>query len=355
MEEIRMKIHSLSIENLHGYLNYNIDFNDDVTFLYGENGCGKTTILNVITSIITGKIYELNNYKFNIIRLSYYANTSDINNVIIIEKIEDEFNITFKDRTTTIDVSKMMFYRRHADEIEDIERFFLNEYPILKEIKSEFNYVYLPLNRNGDMSVDTQEYCMTKRRSGTIRSMHSGAFYNSEMTLNDVAFLVKEEHNKINFTLRKINESFSEELLKSFLDVENISNARQLFLYAQKLNKVNISKIKQDYTDVLKAIKRWDNKTEEKITDFFDSLLEDMRLSEHHKEGFSIEILFKLSELIKIDNVISKAEKIEQRKELTMQPITKFVSSVNKFIYSPVLPKATKEIPYPSFCVPEKS
>ena len=48
-----MKILELKITKLHDYIDYNIMFNKDVTFLYGDNGCGKTTVLNIITSIIT--------------------------------------------------------------------------------------------------------------------------------------------------------------------------------------------------------------------------------------------------------------------------------------------------------------
>ena len=41
----KMKLENLVIEKLHGIYNYDVDFNEDITFLYGSNGCGKTTIL----------------------------------------------------------------------------------------------------------------------------------------------------------------------------------------------------------------------------------------------------------------------------------------------------------------------
>ena len=66
-----MKLENLFIEKLHGIYNYDVDFNEDITFLYGSNGCGKTTILNIVTSIVTGKIYELFFYDFKIIKLKY--------------------------------------------------------------------------------------------------------------------------------------------------------------------------------------------------------------------------------------------------------------------------------------------
>lgn len=43
-----MKIKSLYVEKLKGLRDFNIDFNEGVTVLIGENGTGKTTILETI-------------------------------------------------------------------------------------------------------------------------------------------------------------------------------------------------------------------------------------------------------------------------------------------------------------------
>ena len=65
-EGICMKVLRLQVEKLYGHYNYdNIVFNSDVTFIYGLNGCGKTTILNITEAIITGQIYKLFNYDFH--------------------------------------------------------------------------------------------------------------------------------------------------------------------------------------------------------------------------------------------------------------------------------------------------
>lgn len=48
-----MKVKSLFIEKLKGLRDFNIDFNEGVTVLIGENGTGKTTILETIYNILT--------------------------------------------------------------------------------------------------------------------------------------------------------------------------------------------------------------------------------------------------------------------------------------------------------------
>lgn len=164
-----------------------------------------------------------------------------------------------------------MMEERIEEEIE-IEHLYLSEYSVLSEIKKEFSYIYLPLNRNGSINDNVSIY-MRKN----LHRLYTRASAYSDLTINDVTTLIRESYNRINFTLSKINENFSEELLKSFLDIENITNAKQLLIYANKLNPDDISKIQNDYTVVLKTIKKWDDSTNEKITIFFESLLNDIK------------------------------------------------------------------------------
>ena len=49
-----MKLKKLIVKKLHDAYDYSVDFNNDITFLYGTNGCGKTTVLNITEAIITG-------------------------------------------------------------------------------------------------------------------------------------------------------------------------------------------------------------------------------------------------------------------------------------------------------------
>lgn len=327
MECCKVKIKKLQIEKLHGYIDYDIEFNDDVTFLYGDNGCGKTTILNILTSIITGRVYELSKYQFKTISLEYSSMKEKAIKKITVEiDIENRSILLNYNKTDySIGIQRIRVIDSRLEEINEIERFYFNEYSVLSEVKNEFNYIYLPLNRNGSLNE------LNFRFNKKMHRLNNLASYSSDMTLNDVADLIKDAYNRINFNLSKINETFSEELLKSFLDIENISNARQLLAYANKLDPSEITKIKNDYTDVLKTIKKWDGMTEKKITDFFESLLNDVKESEG-ESGFSIEILFKLSELIKINKVIERAEKIELSKSKVSQPLSNFLDAVNKFI-----------------------
>ena len=323
-----MKILELKITKLHDYIDYNIMFNKDVTFLYGDNGCGKTTVLNIITSIITGRVYELFKFRFNSIALKYIEQHSNTPKKIIIHKNNENSTliINYNQKDYAIELQRIRIMEERIEDEIEIEHLYLSEYSVLSEIKKEFSYIYLPLNRNGSINDNVSIY-MRKN----LHRLYTRASAYSDLTINDVTTLIRESYNRINFTLSKINENFSEELLKSFLDIENITNAKQLLIYANKLNPDDISKIQNDYTVVLITIKKWDDSTNEKITIFFESLLNDIKKSKN-ENGLNIEILFKLSELIKINSVIEKAERLEQSKSKVTQPLSNFLNAVNKFI-----------------------
>lgn len=324
MRYSNMKIKNFKIEKLHDYIDYDIKFNNDVTFLYGDNGCGKTTVLNIITSIITGKIYELLTYKFKSITLIYSSQESNSLESIYLEMNNDgEIVLTYNDEKHIIET----LHVRMLQEQSEIERFYFNEYKVLSDIKNKFNYIYLPLNRHGFINNELKMDFRLKRRM----RIDNIEVYSSDNTLNYVSFLVKDSCNKINFKLSRINENFSQEILKSFLDVENIPEVSQLVHFAFELDSLEVQKLKEDYTKVLKTIKKWDKRTENKINEFFESLLSDIKASEG-KDGLNIDILFKVSELIKIKNIVKKAENIDKTKEVVNQPISKFISTVNKFI-----------------------
>lgn len=61
---------SLLIRKLHGIYDYSVEFNRDLTILYGENGVGKTTLLHIISNIIEGDFERFFFIKFSYIELN---------------------------------------------------------------------------------------------------------------------------------------------------------------------------------------------------------------------------------------------------------------------------------------------
>ena len=69
-----MKLVRFIATNVHGYMNFDIDFNHDVSFLVGSNGSGKTTAIKLIKAILTPSVIGLTSVSFSQCLLSFERN-----------------------------------------------------------------------------------------------------------------------------------------------------------------------------------------------------------------------------------------------------------------------------------------
>ena len=323
-------------------MGYDIKFNDSVTFLYGDNGCGKTTILNIITHIITGQIFKLFNYKFEEIILTYQpSNSKKYKKIALSRTNANEIAINFLSETVIID-QRVTYSGRSLGDREDLSSAYFSEYPILEDIRNTFNYIFLPLNRNSSLSLDLT-YTYRNSKIAQMRNNHSmGSRFGilkSDPNMYEVEALVASAFNKSTTTLNRINEDFSDNILKSFLDVEDIINTDKAFQYMMSLNSANIKKMQQEYIKVLKTLNKWDSASDNKVNAFFDSLQNDISLRKKNNNQVNMQFLFKLSEVSKITSIIDKAEKTEEAKKEARRPIETFLNTVNKFISNGVYNK----------------
>lgn len=209
-----MKLLRLQIEKLYGHYNYeNIVFNSDVTFIYGLNGCGKTTILNITEAIITGQIYKLFNYDFSKITLAYApkCNIKEVSRIIII-KDDENIWVTFKNHDYRIlNHSNMIKEGRGQENNIEKSRFYFHEYEFLLEIKRIFNYVYLPLNRSSvvyDIEDEESFYLYRHTRNFYVDDMFDEPV-NKDLAMVQIERLIRESCNRINNRITHISDTWS--------------------------------------------------------------------------------------------------------------------------------------------------
>lgn len=138
------KLKSIEIENLFNLYNYNIKLNDDVNFMYGKNGCGKTTILNIIEFALKGDFKNLLKYEFKKIKFIYFdVYKKDILKELVIIKDKKIFvifdkakysfnNIIFYNSKDTLTINEYQEKERLKNLKLKIEKEFNYNYPILK-------------------------------------------------------------------------------------------------------------------------------------------------------------------------------------------------------------------------------
>ncbi len=79
-------ISTIEIKGLFGYKDLEIHLNDTVKIYIGENGTGKTTILNILYYILKGDYNELNDINFSSIVINDFNNKRiEVNKESLIE------------------------------------------------------------------------------------------------------------------------------------------------------------------------------------------------------------------------------------------------------------------------------
>lgn len=95
---IKTELHELKIYNLFGEIDIVIPFSESkVKILISENGLGKTTLLKILYSVLTGRFYKLDSINFDKICMSFYDDEVIINKSdIYYDNILDDLSVEFK-------------------------------------------------------------------------------------------------------------------------------------------------------------------------------------------------------------------------------------------------------------------
>lgn len=89
-----MKLNSFKANNVHGHLEFDIEFFPELTFLLGINGSGKTSALKLILGLITPSYTYLSQIRYSFAELVCSSKTNEKD--IIIRALQDEKSETFR-------------------------------------------------------------------------------------------------------------------------------------------------------------------------------------------------------------------------------------------------------------------
>lgn len=318
-----MKLKRLSIQKLYECYDYDIIFNPDVTLLYGLNGCGKTTVLNIINIIISGRLFELFNYNFHEIQLAYNELKENAINdhVIIINIISNTLILKFEGVIYNI-IRLDERLRFFADEGQFVteKKLYFKEYEVLNRIKNTFNLFYLPLNRLPN-SID--EY----------NSLHKIRREKSSDMIENVSKIIKEQYSIINSEIAKLNDKFRNNILTSLLEFHNSDVLKSLNnIFSHEIDITEVESIREAYIKILNELNIIKKKKEAtNYNKFFIDLISSVQ-NNPESRGVSIEQLITYYEIKKMKQLSDIVEKNEIAKAFVKQPLAVFLSTINEFI-----------------------
>lgn len=180
-----MKVTKLYAENVHGYLPINIDFFEDITFLTGLNGSGKTSALRLLMALLTPNIKELSSIAFSQAEVTIFDNEQSI--VIKANKNLErvDLQISIVGESLLISSSELELFidtKRDEEPLALLQDKYLSN-PVFQAIRKISTPMFLGLDRRffvpGTMADDIDE---TRRREYMARR-----YWSDDSTVRSVA------------------------------------------------------------------------------------------------------------------------------------------------------------------------
>lgn len=321
-----MLLKSLYTESLYGTLNLNVQFKENVTLLVGINGCGKTSVLNVIDWLLCPDLKSLATTDFSILALNFVEKGE--NYILQACKTKSEFTLSIQSKWISLEPITVKLSQSHVGMDEEYlgnwyeklspEK---HERPMWELLKSFTKPIVISLDRTISAEVDDVFYVEQQR--GDIRKnirKVSPLLHVQEVTSEKYA----EYRAK---SIQHDNELKARIVMSALQSPANIFSGK----LPRPMKEREIDELERKVTTYLSASIKTDDVAKQ-VHDFFRSskTLVPSHSNSHSKER---EFLFNLvlSQYYQLDNLAKAFYDFEVKNAEAFKPIKDYLDAVNRF------------------------
>jgi len=328
---------------VYGYLDFNISFNNDTSFLVGGNGSGKTTALKLMNALVSPNFKELIQIPFSAVSLEV---EEDGKVIIISAKINDDgisleiSNLDDELLLPSYSNAEFEYYSHRRDKLEELLDEVNRKYadhPIVKEISKIQSPIFLGLDRRredtigmrGDYYLERDLWLHEKnKRVSRTRRLIRGSI---GVSLMETEMLVQNSYRR----MRELEDRHSSRLRDSILlsvfqytnfDSEDIGSD----LNAWK-EKSGLLERQKEIKDALSNIGINDSRLSDEVDRFFNeitSLFEQLQTTE---QGISVEWLLNKAQVERMSRIVEIIDEHKSKVDKLFKPINDFLNTVNQF------------------------
>ncbi|WP_430885218.1 AAA family ATPase [Fusibacter sp. JL216-2] len=338
-----MKLLKFIGKQIHGYIDVDISFNDDISILIGGNGSGKTTALKLMQALISPSFEELITIDFKFISLEFIHRKSSAS----IECRKDDEYIRLRSSQTeeeliidNIDNSEYEYLLNNDSNLlqEKIQELPLKyrRHPVIEYIVKLSSPIFLGLERRIEISdIDERKlyrnkpiYSESYSKAAMNRRLYSG---NLSSSLYDAQVLISDFYRKLkrrdDANLLKMKEEL---LLSSFKyrEFDMIAFDQSMKNWNRKRDLLNK---KDEVLEVLAKIEGERTVLTKELALFFDRI-EKLLQSENTKEDdINLELIINMTQIDKIFELLDIVQKHKETTDRMYSNINNFIHIINKF------------------------
>ena len=346
-----MKLKQLIGKDVRGYMNFNISFNQNLTFLIGINGAGKTTVLKLLSGLLYPAYIELAQIEFSYVKL--VCEQIETGNFISIsgEKRKETLMLTYTsekanekicDTFKLVDLGLLRNNLAHESyEAEKLARvlYEFDNLEVVNRIRKLRTPLFLGLNRRtGDSAMSgssfEREIFFPRRRNQNVDVL----FDSVDSALKDIQDMFHTFVRNNAQSQYALADRFRKKVFSESIKYEQLNHISPID-YKEELQKLDSRRIQLD-----KAIEQLEvADLSKQFSQFFDSIKTTLEVlaktpAFDRKKQLTQEYITALtqwmvnsSQLERIDNIIGYANEYSKSIQKSKEPLIRFVESANIF------------------------
>lgn len=334
-----MYIKSLKVEDLFGK-NYSLNFKNNLTILYGLNGSGKTTIINILFFILNGEIEKSFHYNYKYLKLIFNENK----NMHCLEAIYNFENENYDIKINEITIGNLQKYSEsYTSSVNTHRKKYINErrrndYNRMNHseigIEKDTRYIYLTkiLEAKNELVYVPLDRKVTgieqKLRRMSHASISQSNRKNIENSLNIAENYYKEYQRYIIQKENKIHESMRIQILTE------LSKPRNRWIYDSILNS------HEDFENLIEELKDvLNNELEDNVKKLLEIYIENKNSFKFEEDNFVIgdmdqflDYAYATAQLKNLHNVTEKLKDSKKAIDDLKHKSTRVLESINRLL-----------------------